>query len=604
MPKLWFAYIERKLHGPLGAGTLIKLPGFGPGTEVTADDGEEFWQPAKLEKFFKKLFKEPASAPRKSKNAKAARSLVCPRCGVAVPVERGRLRTHCTHCESPLTLEKGKGKSGVLAAVLCPSCGTTVEYPEASRTAHCAYCDSYLILLGKDRLYRCYLPPRATKDELLTEARRHLPKWSSSDLDGGMQLHYVPYWRYRAMVFYWNIGMQAGRPPLFKADDMSPQELKAMGGVIPGPPPKERVRDFRSRRLDRSMRASNSPLGFPGLGPRIGRMRLKPYDRKEMLAQGRVLAVVVAREEAAKFIGATAYAGLQDQKITPELGLGAVLNGKLSVVYLPFWTFGDGKGFRLILDGIDASRVRPYRAPLELDGRGPVETGSKPPRCIQARCARCGADLKIANFQALFVCPDCQLIWRSEAGRLVKQAFSLVKPKPLRRGRRPPGGDENPGLFLPVWRLKVSLRSGRRLIKDQKAFREIVPDTVYVAVAEDPKKPVYLYVQAWGNQVYPRLSRMTAMLTRRQPDLEFGPGEFKDMVRAVYDPDEARSMAMLTLFGVIYIRRDTTELLRSMKIEVEETRLLLLPCGERHGQVIEKIMGIAVGNPELSEVRR
>ncbi|MFH2203452.1 MAG: hypothetical protein ABIJ96_10080 [Elusimicrobiota bacterium] len=600
MTERWFAYIDKKLQGPYTAQELKALPGFGPDTEVTLSDHEEFWLPAKKDKVLSKLFAAPAARKECRTAGADKRYVVCPQCGAGMELEAGRHRTHCAYCESPLTFEKGKGTGGVLVAADCPSCGGMVQYPEDSRTAHCAYCDAYLVILGSNRLYRFYAPARITRDQAAAEARAGLRGWTPEDVDSALQLNYVPYWRYHAMVFYWNIGLKTQDIPGFRAEDLSGEEIQSMGGLVPGSGKiKERMRDFRSRRLDRSMRAASEPLGYPGAGDRVSRLPLRPYSRDEMLRDGEILHVVVTREEAEKAIGVTAYEGFKDDTLIQELEHGAILNGRLSVVYLPFWTVDDEKGRHLVLDGIEGHAVKPYGASAELAGRPPVEDGAAPPKCVLAQCARCGGELKIQNFQVLFLCPDCQRVWRIAGDRLVEQSFRLVEPAAKYRAGLAAG------LYMPVWRLRVTLKSGARAIADQQALRELVPDTVYTRIAKDPGKPVYLYIQGWGNMVYPRLSKVPQRYTRRQPELEFAEkGSFGAVVRAVYGPEGVRRMPMLMLLGVAHLRKSVIETLRGMEIEIAETELLLIPCVEKHGQYIESLLGIAVGKPEFSEARR
>ena len=61
---------------------------------------------------------------------------------------------------------------------------------------------------------------------------------------------------------------------------------------------------------------------------------------------------------------------------------------------------------------------------------------------------------------------------------------------------------------------------------------------------------------------------------------------------------------MLTLIGVVHLQRELTKNLKSMKIDIKETELLLIPCAEGHGETIEGVLGMAIRKPELSELRR
>ncbi|MFH1723005.1 MAG: zinc ribbon domain-containing protein [Elusimicrobiota bacterium] len=592
MAKRYYAYIKSKLQGPLTVGELKAIEGFGADTEVTEADHEEFWLPARKVKGLAKLFEKPPQAkPTAPKPAVVKRSMVCPGCGTQVDMEEGRLRVKCPYCASPLTVGKGASKAGVLAAVLCPSCGGVVEYPEDSRTAHCPWCDSYLIILGESRLFRFYVPPR------LTEARAREAAGRAGEDAQVPALVFVPYWRYTAMVFFWDIGtktVQTHRFGITEADLKHCPELCQLGpGAFTA---KERVREFRSRRLDRSMRATKSPIGYQGLGERLGRMPLRPFDRAGMSKLGRVEPVVVGRKEAAEWIGGRAYHWLREQDLDRELEHGSILGGKLSLVYLPFWVFDAGKDRPLILDGIDGRRVDSAPVPRELKDRRAVEDAGKAPHAVLAECARCGQDLRIESFQTLFFCRDCRLAWRIEAGRLVEQPFRTAAERKA-AGKR--------SLHVPVWRLRVAVHSdGKAVMSDERAFRRMVPDISYSAPQADPDKPVWVYVPAWGNMIVPRLSRVAMRYTRKQPALDFTEEEFDKVVRAVFGPEEAREMVLVVLLGVIYLQPRLLKLLRSGEIRVEATELILVPAAKSPGsEFVESCMGIAVRANELRELR-
>ena len=128
MAKRYFTYINRKLHGPLEAKELSRLPGFGPDVEVTEADHEEFWLPAKKVKSLAPLFAKPASPPKAAARprAKAApgapsateKIIVCPRCGADIKLEEGHIRTNCPYCDSTLTL--GNAQVSGLASTPLP----------------------------------------------------------------------------------------------------------------------------------------------------------------------------------------------------------------------------------------------------------------------------------------------------------------------------------------------------------------------------------------------------------------------------------------------------------------------------------------------------
>jgi predicted RNA-binding Zn-ribbon protein involved in translation (DUF1610 family) len=578
--KRWFAYINRKLHGPLTAPELRKIEGFGPSTDVTEADGEEFWQPSERLKEFKP--EAPAAGAATPAAAKAParphrKTMACTRCGAPVPVVDEEVRTTCSFCRASLAVTAGKKKAGALVALDCPGCGGSVSLPEDSRTAACPHCRSDFVIVGGSRFFRFYIAPKIDAETALRKA----------GLCGvEAELHFIPYWRHRAMAFFWHIGTkEIDRTPswqLAEQHNADPNAADIPKKIVE----RDRVRTFNSRRIDASVRAGAEPLGHHGLGFRLSHVPLRPFDRPVMEEAGRVHTVVLPLEEATEAIGSRAFKDLHDAEITSELEHGALMGSATSLVYVPFWRIEkDGKA--VVVDGVDGGLIESPPVPKELHGRKAARPVSEPPEAVAVRCGSCGAEMPSEPYQVVFFCPECAAAWRLEGGKLASQAYRFVRPVK--------GAPKGKNLYLPLWRHKISFTLGDKKIENLADFRGLVASFRHdVPTGAEAKRPVFAYVPGWGNVESPRVTRIAKAFFRQQPALGTAESDGGRVVRCIYGREDAEAWVPLTLLGVAHLRRDLMAELNSLKMHVDSTELDLIPARLGAHECVESVLGIAI----------
>ncbi|MFC1522779.1 GYF domain-containing protein [Elusimicrobiota bacterium] len=558
--KKWFAYINRKLHGPYTLDQLKTLKELTPDTEVT-ESTYQFWQSAKKVRDLADIFKKPAAvAPAPAaKPDQSAKFHHCPECGVRITVKPGYKKIRCEQCGSSLIFDHGIHGKSPLVSLDCPKCGATIEIPEDSNTFNCDYCDSHLLIAGEHNILRFYIEPRVTHEQAVTIAK------TKPTMQAEPSLVFVPYWRYKAMIFLWEIGTS---------------------GV-------GQARKFNSRSLDASIRALEVSVGYGQLGTRLKLTTQYPFDRKKMESLGEVRDVTLTKEKAVKILADhRAFYGMRDHSLTHKIEHGNVVGGKLSLVYFPFWSCGNFSIDALNGDIIPTAKLLKTSSSTS---KISMSSQSSAPKCVPLRCPRCGNDLDVQVFQKIYFCEHCQLGWQSERAKLAKVSFKIAAPeKPVPKDM----------LHIPLWKIRVEMETPKGKITNQAQFRGFVPGVSYTQASNDPDKPFYIYVPAWGNRLCPQVSKLAKLFTKKQPEFKLSEDKFKEVTRSIFGPVEAQEMAFSVLLGTVILKKTLIHTIEHSELIFKETELILVPSFRKHREIHDACIGLAVHQNEMKEAAK
>lgn len=431
----------------------------------------------------------------------------------------------------------------------CPNCGVGVDIPENAYTLRCRHCHSAHLLMGEGRPLRFYVPLSVSTEEAQAQVRKVLPQEPAPKNATAI---YIPYWRLHGTMFHWD----------------------------------SKSRRLRAKALDRSRPAGNFGMGLPSLGARLIRVKQRPYDRDTLLRTGKILNPLMHAEAAEKKLCDGAYHAFREHDLYNELEHGTIIRRKMSLIWYPYWLLWAGTK-RIVVDGACPGVVGP---PGRIPESGtPLRIHTDIPSLLPARCPQCGGDFKIEGFESIYYCNYCQASWRPEGRRLQEQKFNLVY-----------GGSMDVSQnHLPLWRLKIEIKGARTHLRDQQAFRSLIPSWSYTKVQADPKKPFYVYVPAWGNRHTPRMSAVARRWTRQQPTIHYVDSEFKQVFRTIYGPQEARELAFITLLGVVH--KSLPHVLFESKLRILRSELMLLPCRKGSPEWIDSVCGTAIPYTEMAE---
>jgi len=366
---------------------------------------------------------------------------------------------------------------------------------------------------------------------------------------------FIPYWRLAGTVYHW----------------------RASG------------RGLRVERFDRSVHASDRRVGIDSISGRLSKVNLRPFDPVKMKVEGGIVTPTLGHAEAEGILSRDAVHAMHHHPVGAEFQHGSVVGPRLSLVWFPYWVLDLGK-VKVIVDGTGGGVAgRPGRV-LPHKRSNPV---TYVPSLLAARCPGCQHALDLDGFEGLFFCAHCQSGWKLDGETLKRQAFRLAAPD---KGR------VEPGVRLPLWRLRIRIDTGRRQIKDRAEFRQLVPAKGYGADPTGRGAPFYLYVPAWGNRRAPRVSVVAKRWTREQPAYDFNKEtRFKKVFRPVHGPREAQELAVMALLGSMHGSALQGGLLLGSKLHIDATELLLLPCARGTHEWIESVTGLAEPYAELAE---
>jgi hypothetical protein len=253
----------------------------------------------------------------------------------------------------------------------CPQCGAPAILEESDRLIRCSYCRvaSYLI---QNPYFRYMLPNNASKNS---------------------QLIYVPYWRFKGMLF-----------------------SSAFGGI-------------QHRFMDMSCQGVQSSFFPASLGFRSQTLKLKFVLPEN---PGRFLYPTLSRDDAMKIFirrfGKNPLSTVYHQNFVGE---------SLSIIYSPFYAKMDM--FDAILNKAVSSSL-PDDFSIESFPGGPPKWRLI---FVPALCPHCGWDLSGERDSLILICKNCNTAWFPKGESLAQIKFVTLKMP----------GD----IFLPFWRIKATV---------------------------------------------------------------------------------------------------------------------------------------------------
>lgn len=262
--------------------------------------------------------------------------------------------------------------SNLLIESQCPQCGAPATLEETDHLFSCEFCrvKSYLM----SRVFRYVLPHSAPSDK---------------------DLLYLPYWRFKGMLFF------------------------CLSNGI-----KQRIVDF-------SHQGISSPYFPPSLGLRSQTLKLRFLTPE---TEGLFLKPRLTREETENIIDER-FGSLVPKPIFQRNYIGDVF----SIIFAPFYV--ENKVYDAVLN-------RPVSPELPEDfdvSSFDVSRADWGIRFIPALCPDCGWDLEGERASLALYCKNCNSIWHPSKGRFLKLKF----------GRMPEEGESI--TYLPFWRIRADI---------------------------------------------------------------------------------------------------------------------------------------------------
>lgn len=268
----------------------------------------------------------------------------------------------------------------------CPQCGAPAVFEETDRLFACQYCKVKSFLASD--LFQYLLPHKAPQ---------------------GKELVYLPYWRFKGMLF-----------------------SCLSGGQI------------RHGIVDVSHVAVNCDYFPASVGLRSQTMKLRfvtpetvGYFLNPTLAYQEILGIVEKRYQAG---------------LPKPIYLQSFIGETLSLLYSPVYV--DGRLYDAILN-----KPLPRELPADFDLNGfPGGPAGWRVRFVPAQCPHCGWDMDGERDSIVVTCKNCNSIWQMQNGRFIKLKFACM------------AAETGQALYLPFWRIKaettgILLRSNADLIR-------------------------------------------------------------------------------------------------------------------------------------------
>jgi len=374
----------------------------------------------------------------------------------------------------------------------CPQCGAPATLDETDHLFECGFCrvKSYLL----SRVYRYVLPHRAAE---------------------GVEVVYVPYWRFKGMLFSCAVqGIQ------HRIVDVS---YRALG----------------LRQVPATVGIRSQTLKLQFLTPETAGRFLQPdVAYTEMLEKIRERYALAGSSPLffQEFIGET-----------------------LSLLYAPFYLQGD----RLF----DAVLNRPVSGPLPDDVDLAALHGGRPRWRLQfvpAQCPECGWDLEGARDSLALDCRNCHSVWHAGKKQFMKISFASFPS---------PEGAEAV-CFLPFWKIRAKV-SGIPL----DSLADLVRLANLPKAVTDPmeKRPFHFWAPAF--KVRPQdFLRFSLRTTLSQPEGEGDPHLPEgDLYPVTLPVNEAMESLKLNLASFMKPPRKLLPKLPEIAIEARDVVLIYVP---------------------------
>jgi DNA-directed RNA polymerase subunit RPC12/RpoP len=398
----------------------------------------------------------------------------------------------------------------------CPQCGAPILLKETDRLITCEYCRVTSYLMPR-QFFRYRLPHKAP---------------------AGQRLVYIPYWRFRGMVF-----------------SCVAQEI---------------LQQF----VDLSQLALNDDTVFPGsLGLRAQAMKLK----------------FVTPETGGHFVQPDIALKQAMQRF--EIRFNETKSGKpffreyigeaTSLIYAPYYV--SHKLYDAVLNQPHVSSPPPDFDAESLPGGAPEGSGITFKASL---CPSCGWDMKGERDSQVLCCHNCQSIWQPTARQFVALSFGHISARTRR-----------PVRFFPFWRIRAAV-SGLELDTAADVIR--LANLTRVAQPADHKRGVYFWAPAF--KIRPRvLLRLASSLTLSQPETGPLQAQIppRDLQAVNLPIMEAVESLKITLAGFIKPRRSLFPKLPQISIRPLGFKLVYIPFVEGHHDYIHPAWELAINKNML-----
>ena len=479
----------------------------------------------------------------------------------------------------------------------CPSCGAGLEYQAGSNAVKCSYCGSAHVVTGRGRILSYYFPEKITAKQAVSAALGALNIAGGAWMAREAELFFVPYYHFEASELRWDseevniAGGHAYGGGGFLGSLMSDTQGNSYSVLEePSSAILERRFELTARHIDRTLLAISAPeLDSPSLGLRPEVLKLKLFEREEVLGRGRLAPLGKNIEE---FRG-TGYADTGDGA-TAERG---VFGKAESIIYSPFWIIEVAEGAEgalTVIDGISGA-VLNAKAPLSLldelidqAGKQEFETASLRP----LKCPDCDADLPVRPGDLVFFCPSCLKAWYISESNFTEVHYSAATPQLQ--------AVEKAG-FLPFWLVKVKITGEGRELSNKFDLEAFSPGTLIQPRAEDKSVPLRFFIPAFGIRNLKVLSRLASGFTRQQP--VFKETEPTTCMRGcVFSPEDSLLIAPLILFSLApKENRRLVKFVQTSKVETLACELVLIPFNKGRFEYTDAVFGWSLPTAALSD---
>lgn len=205
-------------------------------------------------------------------------------------------------------------------------------------------------------------------------------------------------------------------------------------------------------------------------------------------------------------------------------------------------------------------------------------------RFVPSLCPVCGWDLDGERDSRVLSCGNCQALWELAEGDFLRVPFSLVE------------ATTGEALYLPFWEILASDGNGR-----VKTFADFLRVTCQPKVPREGwgEGPVPFVVPAFKirPELFLSLSRHLTLARGDWPRAERLPR--KGLFPVTFPRGEALEALVLVLAASSLHRKGVFPLLREVRFEPKEWRLLYLPFVERGQEVVQETLSLAVNRNAL-----
>ena len=253
----------------------------------------------------------------------------------------------------------------------CPQCGAPVTLEETDRIFACSFCRVKLYIAAGDYLRYCLVPPNTTHDNIV----------------------FVPYWRFRGMVFSC------------------------------------RHNEINCRVIDTTSPAAQ--LSFLPLS-----LGFKPQALKLQFVRSETSARFLSRQVPFDDV----FSGVEKQTKKMSASYSEFIGETVSLIYAPFYYKNN-----LLYDAIADQPVKEIMGDsvekdLSFDSHADWNV-----KFVPTLCPYCGWDLSGEKESCVLFCNNCDSAWEFLAGGFKKLEYGAVS------------GDNTDILYLPFWRMKADI---------------------------------------------------------------------------------------------------------------------------------------------------